>query len=94
MPSDRLFLISGATGNTGAPTVKILLEARHQVRAFVHRADQRSETLAAIGAEIVEGDLLDFRPVSSAMSSRRKSLKHWGFRSATSRSTFPRSRPH
>jgi NAD(P)H dehydrogenase (quinone) len=68
MPSDRLFLISGATGNTGAPTVKMLLEAGHQVRAFVHRADQRSETLAAIGAEIVEGDLLDFRAVSSAMA--------------------------
>jgi NAD(P)H dehydrogenase (quinone) len=68
MSSDQLFLITGATGNTGAPTVKILLDAGHRVRAFVHRADQRSEALAAIGAEVVEGDLLDFRAVSSTMS--------------------------
>jgi NAD(P)H dehydrogenase (quinone) len=68
MSSDELFLITGATGKTGAPAVKILLEAGHRVRAFVHRADQRSEVLAAIGAEVVEGDLLDFRAVSSAMS--------------------------
>jgi NAD(P)H dehydrogenase (quinone) len=68
MSSDELFLITGATGNTGAPSVKILLEAGHRVRAFVHRADQRSQALATIGAEIVEGDLLDFHAVSSAMS--------------------------
>ena len=68
MPSDQLFLITGATGKTGVPTVEILLEAGHRVRVFVHRADQRSEALAAIGAEVVEGDLLDFRAVSSAMS--------------------------
>lgn len=68
MPSDQLFLITAATGNTGAPTVKILRDAGHRVRAFVHRADHRSEALAALGAEIVEGDLLDFRSVSSAMA--------------------------
>jgi len=68
MSSDQLFLITGATGNTGAPAAKILLEAGHRVRAFVHRSDQRSEALAAAGAEVVEGDLLDFHAVSSAMS--------------------------
>lgn len=68
MSSDQLFLITGATGNTGAPTVKILLDAGHRVRAFVHHVDQRSEALAAIGAEVVEGDQLDFHAVSSAMS--------------------------
>jgi NAD(P)H dehydrogenase (quinone) len=68
MSSDQLFLITGATGNTGAPTVENLLQAGHRVRAFVHRADQRSEALAALGAEIVEGDLLNFHAVSSAMS--------------------------
>jgi NAD(P)H dehydrogenase (quinone) len=68
MSPDQLFLITGATGNTGAPTAKILLEAGHRVRAFVHHADQRSEALAATGAEIVEGDLLDFHAVTSAMS--------------------------
>jgi NAD(P)H dehydrogenase (quinone) len=53
MSSDQLFLITGATANTGAPAVKILLDAGHRVRAFVHRTDQRSEALAAIGAEVV-----------------------------------------
>lgn len=68
MSSDQLFLITGATGNTGAPTVEALLGAGHRVRAFVHRVDHRSDVLAALGAEIVEGDLLDFQAVSFAMS--------------------------
>lgn len=68
MSSDQLFLVTAATGNTGAPTVKILLDAGRRVRAFVHCVDHRSDALAAIGAEIVEGDLLDFRSVSSAMA--------------------------
>jgi NAD(P)H dehydrogenase (quinone) len=68
MSPKQLFLITGATGNTAAPAIKILLDAGHRVRAFVHTIDQRSEALAAIGAEIVEGDLLDFRSVSSAMA--------------------------
>jgi NAD(P)H dehydrogenase (quinone) len=68
MSADQLFLITAPTGTTGAPTVKILLDAGHRVRAFVHRADQRSEALAALGAEISQGDLLDLHAVSSAMS--------------------------
>ena len=68
MSSDQLFLITAAAGNTGAPTVEMLLDAGHRVRAFVHRSDRRSEALAGLGAEIVEGDLLDFHAVSSAMS--------------------------
>ena len=38
---DDLFLITGATGNTGAPTVKLLRQAGHRVRAFVHDIDGR-----------------------------------------------------
>jgi len=68
MASDRLFLITGATGNTAAPTVELLLEAGHRVRAFVHTVDERSDALAALGAEVVDGDLLDFRAISSAMA--------------------------
>ena len=56
--NDR-FLITGATGNTGKTTVQLLLERGHRVRAFVHREDDRSRQLAATGAEIVVGDLLD-----------------------------------
>src|SRR5258708_8112214 len=65
--NDRLFLITGATGNTGKTTAQLLLERGHRVRAFVHREDDRSRQLAATGAEIVVGDLLHFHDVSAAM---------------------------
>jgi NAD(P)H dehydrogenase (quinone) len=64
---DRLFLITGATGKTGTTSVHLLLERGHRVRAFVRRHDDRSRALAAAGAEIVAGDLLNFGDVSSAM---------------------------
>jgi uncharacterized protein YbjT (DUF2867 family) len=65
--NDRLFLITGASGTTGQPAAQLLLERGHRVRAFVHQEDGRSRQLAAAGAEIVAGDLLDFHDVSSAM---------------------------
>jgi nucleoside-diphosphate-sugar epimerase len=37
-----MFLITGATGNTGDTTVRLLLQRGHRVRAFVHRSDPRS----------------------------------------------------
>ncbi len=55
------FLITGVTGTTGVPTVHNLLEAGHRVRAFVHRADKRSNALASVGAEIVVGGLDGFQ---------------------------------
>lgn len=64
---NELFLITGATGYTGAHTVQLLLERGRRVRAFVHTLDERASRLAALGAEIVAGDLLDFYAVSSAM---------------------------
>jgi NAD(P)H dehydrogenase (quinone) len=65
---DKLLLITGATGTTGDPTVRLLLQRGHRVRALVHRADARSERLAAAGAEIVVGDLHDLGTVSQAMA--------------------------
>jgi uncharacterized protein YbjT (DUF2867 family) len=62
-----LFLVTGATGNTGDTTVRLLLQRGYRVRAFVHRADARSESLASAGAEIAVGDLLDFDAVSAAL---------------------------
>jgi NAD(P)H dehydrogenase (quinone) len=63
----ELFLITGATGKTGAPTVGLLREQGFRVRAFVHALDERATRLDAQGAEVVHGDLLDFDAVSSAM---------------------------
>ena len=64
----HLYLITGATGNTGDTTVRLLLQRGHRVRAFVHREDERSQSLAAAGAEIAVGDLLDFNAISAAMT--------------------------
>lgn len=63
-----LYLISGATGKTGAHTVRLLREKGAAVRALVHRRDERSERLAELGADVVHADLLDFGAVRSAMS--------------------------
>jgi NmrA-like family len=63
----KMFLITGSTGTTGSKTVKFLLDTGAQVRAFVHNEDERSAALAAQGAEIVRGDLLDFEAVRSAL---------------------------
>jgi NAD(P)H dehydrogenase (quinone) len=62
-----LFLITGATGKTGAPTVELLRQRGFRVRALVHSRDDRATRLRELGAEVVHGDLLDFDAVSSAM---------------------------
>jgi uncharacterized protein YbjT (DUF2867 family) len=64
--SQRKFLITGATGKTGVHTIRHLLEAGHEVRAFVHQEDERSEALRKDGAEIFVGDLLDHEAVVRA----------------------------
>jgi uncharacterized protein YbjT (DUF2867 family) len=68
MSSDDLYLISAATGKTGAYAVRDLRRDGHRVRALVHSRDSRAEALADLGAEVVVGDLLDFASVSSAMA--------------------------
>jgi len=62
----RHILIAGATGKTGANAATTLLGQGHDVRALVHRADDRADRLAQAGAEIVVADLLDLDAVSRA----------------------------
>lgn len=64
--TNELFLITGATGNTGAHTVRLLRERGLRVRALVHTVDDRADRLRDLGAEVVQGDLLDFPSVSAA----------------------------
>jgi len=64
--TDELFLITGATGNTGAHTVRLLRERGLRVRALVHSVDERADRLRELGAEVVQGNLLDFPAVSAA----------------------------
>lgn len=67
----RTVLVTGASGGqqgkTGRHVSEMLLSRGVPVRAFVHRRDERSERLGALGAEIVEGDFLDIRSVQRAV---------------------------
>ena len=40
-----LFLITGATGKTGVPTVELLRQRGFRVRALVHTLDERATKL-------------------------------------------------
>jgi NAD(P)H dehydrogenase (quinone) len=64
---DRKMLVTGATGATGGFAITRLLELKVPVRALVHQLDARSEQLAALGVEVVQGDLSDFNAVSKAL---------------------------
>ena len=63
----KIFLVTGATGDTGSKVTQFLLEKGYEVRAFAHKNDERSTKLADLGAEIVVGDLLDFQSVRAAL---------------------------
>ena len=57
----------GAQGSTGRHVASLLLEQGIPVRALVHKLDSRSDELRQQGAEVVEGDLLNFASVEAAM---------------------------
>src|SRR5258708_4653831 len=57
----------GRQGKTGRHVSEMLLQRGVAVRAFVHKIDERSEHLRALGAEIFEGDFLDIRSVMRAV---------------------------
>jgi uncharacterized protein YbjT (DUF2867 family) len=49
----------GSQGSTGRRIATLLLEKSIPVRAFVHKLDARSDALRKLGADVVQGDLLD-----------------------------------
>jgi uncharacterized protein YbjT (DUF2867 family) len=61
-------LVTGATGKTGAATIKQLLALGCPVRALVRREDDRSERLRQTGAEVVIGSLEDATDLRTAMA--------------------------
>lgn len=67
----ELILVTGASGGqqgkTGRHVSEMLLARGVPVRAFVHRIDERSDHLRALGAEVFEGDFLDIRSVQRAV---------------------------
>jgi len=63
-------LVTGAAGQVGSVGFKIvqLLRAKGlPVRAMVRRIDHRSDALAQLGAEVVQGDLTDLQDVHRVM---------------------------
>src|SRR5882757_9460733 len=67
LTTTRTVLISGANGDTGRPAVRESIALGLVVRALVHSVDERAEALAELGADVVEGDLLDINTVRTAM---------------------------
>ena len=62
----------GTQGSTGFHVTRLLRDKAHPVRAFVHRLDDRSDRLRALGAEVVEGDLREYQSVAAAMGGIRR----------------------
>jgi uncharacterized protein YbjT (DUF2867 family) len=68
--SEGPVLVTGGTGRhggTGAYVVRRLREHGIPVRALVRRLDERSERVAGLGAEVVVGDLNDYRSLAPAV---------------------------
>jgi uncharacterized protein YbjT (DUF2867 family) len=57
----------GSQGSTGRRITTLLLEKGIPVRAFVHKLDARSDALQKLGAEVVQGDLLDSDSVRASL---------------------------
>jgi NAD(P)H dehydrogenase (quinone) len=65
-------LITGATGDTGGYAIEQLLEKGREVRALVHRIDDRSKRLEDKGVEVVAGDYLDLDAMRTAVEGVRR----------------------
>jgi uncharacterized protein YbjT (DUF2867 family) len=61
-----MILVTGATGNAGSQVVGALVEAGHEVRAFVRDAD-RAYALFGDAVELAPGDFADSRSVRAAL---------------------------
>src|SRR6478736_5664121 len=58
---------AGAVGGIGRNLTEFLLAKGHKVRALVRREDKRAEALRRLGAEVVEGDLIDLASMHRAI---------------------------
>lgn len=68
-------LVTGAAGDVGAigrTLTKLLRERGLPVRALVRREDERADALRAMGAEVVQGDLLDLQAMHRAIEGCRR----------------------
>src|SRR6202158_6376334 len=58
---------AGAVGGIGRNLTEFLLARGHKLRALVRREDERAEALRRLGAEVVEGDLMDLASMHRAI---------------------------
>jgi uncharacterized protein YbjT (DUF2867 family) len=66
--ADGEFLVTGATGPHGGAVVRALATRGHRVRALTRNPDSpAARSLAALGAQLAVGDLLDSRSLVGAM---------------------------
>lgn len=64
----------GRQGSTGLRVARLLLERKVPVRAMVRRLDERADAIRGFGAEVVQGDLLDYPTVRRAMEGTRRAF--------------------
>ncbi len=69
---EPLILVTGSTGKTGTPVVRLLRERGHPIRALVRRLDERAGRLKELGAETVVGDYHDLSSIRDAMKGVRR----------------------
>ena len=65
--SERKYLVTGASGDTGRYATETLLKQSLPVRALVRRNGERAAMLRAAGIEVAVGDLLDLDQVREAL---------------------------
>jgi NAD(P)H dehydrogenase (quinone) len=70
--SNKPILVTGAApgqvGSVGFKIVELLREKGANVRAMVHRIDERSDILKKLGVEVVAGDLTNIQDVQRVMN--------------------------
>jgi uncharacterized protein YbjT (DUF2867 family) len=68
-PHSRLVLVTGATGRQGGAVARQLLREAFRVRVMTRNTgSQAAQILAAMGAEIVQGDFDDARSLRNALA--------------------------
>jgi NAD(P)H dehydrogenase (quinone) len=65
--SQPTILVTGATGRTGGFAIEYLRKNGAAVRAMAHREGPKTESLRALGVEVVIGDLLNLEDVALAL---------------------------
>jgi len=67
--TDKIFLVTGATGKQGGAAVKHLLNVGAKVRALTRKPDSdRANALRKLGVEVVKGNLNDINSLDKAVN--------------------------